>query len=340
MLFRRKKLFRHVVVIGLYVILVAAMVLLLTQPSFTHYPPTSKKVDPYRLRTHVETLAIDLAPRNYLEPPNLDTAAGYIADHLTKAGGHVSEQRFKIHGNALSEERAKQITYRNIIASFGPESGERIVVGAHYDVCGETPGADDNASGVAGLIELAYLLGRSELQQRVDLVAYTLEEPPFFRTSDMGSARHASSLKQEGVAVEAMIGLEMIGCFKDEPGSQRFPTPLLKLLYPDRGNYIAVVGGFHDRRLIRQVKAVMRGATDLPAYALCAFRSFAGIDLSDHRNYWDNGYTAVMITDTSFYRNQNYHRITDTPDTLDYERMAKVVLGVYEVVGQLAKADD
>lgn len=321
------------------VLFVLSVYAIITQPSCTHLPPTSETLDARRLRSHVDTLAVEYAPRNYREPENLEACSSYIFEHFNQAGGRVTVQPFKVEQVGSSATRIGDIVYRNVIASFGPQDGKRIVVGAHYDACGETPGADDNASGVAGLIELAYLLGRTELNQRVDLVAFTLEEPPFFTSSDMGSARHAESLRREGVEVEVMICLEMIGFFSEERGSQRFPTPLLKLFYPSRADYIAVVGGFHDRKLVREVKASMRGATELPVHSMCAFRRFAGIDLSDHRNYWNAGYEALMITDTSFYRNQRYHGMSDTPETLDYECMANVVLGVYEAVVRLANGD-
>jgi hypothetical protein len=304
-------------------VLLSFAALAFSLPSCTHYPPTTETVDPLQLRNHVETLAVQYAPRNFTEQQNLNACADYIR--------RVSEQLF------IPVPSGRE--YRNVIASYGPTNGARIVVGAHYDTSGLTPGADDNASGVAGLIELARLLGRTELNQRVDLVAYSLEEPPFFATEDMGSAHHARALRAAGVDVEAMICMEMIGFFSDEKNSQRFPSFLIRMFYPNRGNYIAVIGSWGDRQLIRKVKKSMRGATDLPVYSMSAPKSFPGLDLSDHRNYWEQHYNAVMITDTSFYRNNHYHRRSDTPDTLDYDRMANVVLGVYEAVRRMANED-
>lgn len=316
-------------VLSVPVLLLALAGFLLTQPSCAHFPETKESVSADRLRDHVEVLSVELAPRNYTHPDNLNACAVYIANQLKAAGAEVSEQVFEVEGSS----------YRNIIAMFGPESTERIVVGAHYDSCGTTPGADDNASGTAGLIELAGLLGRTELKQQVELVAYTLEEPPFFATMDMGSAHHAAALRANGVKVEAMICIEMIGYFSDAKKSQRFPSPLLNLFYPDEGNSIAVLGGFSDRKLIRRVRDPMRGATDLPVYSMCAPRNYGGLDFSDHRNYWQNDYKAVMVTDTAFFRNTHYHKLTDVADSLDYDRMAKVVLGVYEAVVRLANED-
>jgi hypothetical protein len=279
-------------------------------------------VEPTRLEAHVRMLSEQCVPRDYTHTDNLDRVAAYIREQFLAAGGRVSEQPFTVRGK----------TYRNVIARFGPEQGERIVVGAHYDSCEPLPAADDNASGIAGLIELAFLLQKQAPALGVELVAYTLEEPPFFRTEHMGSAVHAKALKAQGVKVRAMLALEMIGYFSDEKGSQEYPLGLLSLFYPSKGNYIAVIGRFTDMGLVRRVKKAMRGATPLPVVSMNAPRSVPGIDFSDHRNYWDAGYRAAMITDSAFYRNHNYHKPTDTANTLDYTRMAQVVVGVHSAL--------
>lgn len=325
----RSRWIRFAVIAFILIVGMTWMAVTFVQPSFRRYPPTRKQLDPERLHKHVSMLSETFAPRNYLNLSNLEKTAAYIADHFARAGAVVSEQSYEVEGRP----------YRNIIGTFGPMSPSRIIVGAHYDSYSETPGADDNASGVAGLIELAYLLGPETLDQQVDLVAYTLEEPPFFRSGDMGSARHAGMLRSKGIEVECMICLEMIGCFSDSADSQRFPSLLLGWLYPDEGSFIAVIGSTADRKFVKQVKVSMRSATDLPVHAMCASKGFPGLDFSDHLNYWNHGYAAVMITDTAFMRNPNYHRLSDTPDTLDYDRMAKVVLGVYEAVAYLARSE-
>jgi hypothetical protein len=284
-------------------------------------------VDPARLEAHVRTLAETFTPRDASHPEILDQAAGYIREELQAAGGLVEDQPFKVR---------RGTTYRNVTARFGPETRERIVVGAHYDAPRSSPGADDNASGVAGLLELARLLGKDPPRTRIELVAYTLEEPPYFGGPSMGSAVHAASLRRQGIALRAMICLEMIGYFSDDPGSQRFPLPALGLLYPSTGNFITVVGRLGEGSLVRRVKNAMRSASPLDVKALCAPASLRGISRSDHRNYWRAGYPAVMITDTAFYRNRNYHRASDTPDTLDYRRMAMVVQGLDAAVRKLA----
>ncbi len=281
--------------------------------------------DPRRLEGHVRVLSERFSPRGDKNLKNLDAAADYIADALRAAGGEVSDQRYSADG----------YTYRNVIAALGPESEERVVVGAHYDAFRGFPGADDNASGVAGVLELARILGASPPGMRVELVAYSLEEPPHFRTESMGSAVHAASLEAKKARVRAMMSLEMIGCFSDEKDSQAYPLGVLKLLYPSTGNFIAVVGRIGGGRLVRVVKTEMRAATRLPVVSINAPGFIPGIDFSDHLSYWEHGYPAVMVTDTAFYRNARYHTSDDTPDTLDYERMALVVDGLVAAVRAL-----
>jgi hypothetical protein len=281
---------------------------------------------PARLEAHVRVLAEECAPRDPEHPENLARAADYVRDALRDAGGRVEEQTFM----------AGDAEYRNVAASFGPAGGERIVVGAHYDAVPGTPGADDNASAVAGLLELARQLGASPPAVRVDLVAFALEEAPFFATDEMGSTVYASALRRDGVPVRAMIALEMIGCFRDAPGTQHYPARILHLFYPSRGDFVMLVGTWNGRRLVRAVKRAMRGAAPLPVHALCAPPGLDGADQSDHRSFWRAGYPAVMVTDTAFLRNPAYHQETDTADTLDYRRMADVVVGVHAAVRALA----
>lgn len=277
------------------------------------------QVDAAALRRDVEYLVKAFVPRDAFYPDNLQRMARYLTERFTEAGARVSRQEYEIDGR----------TYVNVIASYGPEESGRIIVGAHYDTCCELPGADDNTSGVVGLLALAPLLAKVELRQRVDLIAFTLEEPPFYRTEGMGSAHHAASLARDKADVRLMIALEMIGYFNDTPNSQEYPLPIMRWLYPRTGNYLAVVGKLGDGRIVRTVKARLMAGSALPVYSINAPRSVPGVDFSDHLNYWQHGYPAVMLTDTAFYRNQNYHTASDTPDTLDYRRMAEVVRGVY-----------
>jgi Zn-dependent M28 family amino/carboxypeptidase len=303
---------------------VAALVAL--RPGADPPPPGGPGADPERLRRHVETIALALGPRDAEHPDGLDRVAAYVAAELRAAGADVADQPFAVRGRA----------YRNVIARFGPATRERIVVGAHYDTAGPLPGADDDASGVAGLLELARLLVARPPSLRVELVAFTLEEEPAFGTAEMGSAVHAASLAREGAEVRLMISLEMIGYFSDAPGSQSFPAPGLSLVYPTTGNFIAVVGKLGQGGTVRSVARAMRAATPLPVEWIAAPRSLAGVDLSDHRSYWDRGWDAVMITDTAFFRNPHYHAASDLPATLDPARMADVVTGVFAAVHAVA----
>ena len=274
------------------------------------------------LQRHVKKLSVDLVPRDYRSVATLDEAGEYIRAELAKSNGEVSLQAFNVKGQR----------YYNIIAAFGPLTAERIVIGAHYNSYEKLPGADDNASGVAGLIALADMLKNATLKHRVELVAYTLEEPPYFRTENMGSYVHAHRLAAERASVKLMISLECIGYFTDAPSTQDFPVPGLGMMYPTAGNFIAIVGRYQDRAYARAVKRAMSGATKLPAHSISAPAFVQGIDFSDQLNYWAEGFPALMITDTAFFRNKAYHTKDDTFDRLDYQRMADVVRGAYAAV--------
>lgn len=300
------------------------LVALLVQPLAGAQASVAPPVDPERLRQHVRTLSVDFHPRNYRQQANLEASARYIEGQLKAAGVAVSSQPVTVQG----------VAYRNIVARFGPAEGPLLVVGAHYDSAGDTPGADDNASGVAGLLELARLLARTPQTRPIELVAYTLEEPPHFRSANMGSVWHARSLAAAGREVSLMLSLETIGYFSDAPGSQRYALPSMKQVYSERGDFIALVGKLGDFGVTRRTKALMAGATDLPVYSINAPRTMQGIDYSDHRSYWAQGYPALMVTDTAFLRNPHYHKAGDTWDRLDYARMAKVVQGVYAITQQ------
>jgi hypothetical protein len=326
---RRRRLIRIILILCLIIATLGVVAWFgITEPLiFQPEPRQLVSADPARLETDVRELSQALLPRDQTHPANLDRVADYIRARLAESGGRVSDQPFTISGN----------TYRNVICSFGPESNERIIVGAHYDSYHEYPAADDNASGVAGLIELARLLSQTNLPLQVDLVAYTLEEPPYFGTAHMGSVMHAQALRKDGVKVRAMISLEMIGYFSDAPGSQSFPVSLLRAFYPSQGNFIAVVGSLGEGGLTRRVKRAMIGSSSLAVYSTNAPRFVPGVDFSDHLSYWKASYDALMITDTAFYRNHNYHTPNDTAENLDYHRMAMVVAGVYGAVIDLSR---
>jgi hypothetical protein len=300
-------------------VILAVVGVWVTQPVWVRRGPAVPAASPARLQSHVRQLSEDFVPRSCDDATNLVRCADYIGAQFAAAGALVSTQRYRLGAQAFD----------NVIARFGPATGACVVVGAHYDACGRFPAADDNASGVAGLLELAVLLGRAPSPAIAVLcVAYSTEEPPFFSTCGMGSYQHAKALRRAGVEVKVMLALEMIGCFRDEWWSQRYPVPLLYAIYPARGNYISIVGNVAQRELIRRVKRGMMQATDLPIWSGSLPRRMPGVDFSDHRSYWDFDFPAVMITDTAFCRSQAYHQPGDTWDKLDYVRMAKVVDGV------------
>jgi Zn-dependent M28 family amino/carboxypeptidase len=324
----------------LAILLIPALVAgwLLLQPLVIPRTSEPPAVDAAALEAHVRALSEKFYPRSFDQLEKLDAAAGYIKSEFLRSGAGVEEQVFAV----------EEATYRNIIARYGPETGPVLVIGAHYDSfadpqAGEysakgygpeshTPGADDNASGVAALLELGRLLAQSPPPIGVELVAYSVEEPPHFHTGSMGSSWHARHFDKSHRELALMISVEMIGYFSDEPGSQTYPVGLLSWIYPDQGDFIGVVGRVQDWAATRRVKAAMLGATDLPVESINALRMLPGVDFSDHASYWNEGFSALMITDTAQYRNPYYHTAGDTADRLDYQRMAKVVQGLYAVV--------
>ncbi|WBO85827.1 M28 family peptidase [Hymenobacter yonginensis] len=278
--------------------------------------PPAAPADTSQLRQHLVALIGTPEPRNYQHLPSLNQAARYIEQQLQAAGAQPVRQPYDVQGN----------TYYNVIGHFGPATGPRLVVGAHYDVCGEQPGADDNGTGVAALLELARLLGRQPtLPYGIELVAYTLEEPPFFRTPQMGSYVHARALHDAGVPVRGMVALEMLGYYDDRKGSQDYPFGPLKWVYGGRGNYVTVAQKFGNGQFGRQFARRYKGLATLPVRRFKAPAWLPGIDFSDHLNYWQFGYSAVLLTDTAFYRNKHYHQPTDTLARLDMRRLALAV---------------
>jgi Zn-dependent M28 family amino/carboxypeptidase len=257
--------------------------------------------------------------RNYKNIDQLNKTAEYIKSVFSQYSDSICIQEYLVNGGI----------YRNVICSFGTENKKRIIVGAHYDVCGNQEGADDNASGVVGLLELSRLLKGKKLKQRIDLVAYTLEEPPYFRTEYMGSYIHAKSLIDNKTDVYGMVSLEMIGYFNDYSKSQSYPLGILSLFYGNKGNYITLVKKFGAGKFTRKFIREFKETKTINTKKFAAPPVLQGIDFSDHLNYWKFGFSALMVTDTSFYRNKNYHESTDIMETLDINRMAKVIDGLY-----------
>jgi hypothetical protein len=273
------------------------------------------QTDTLRLSNHLKKITETSDFRHFMNPHILDQVAEFIKIELENSADSVYYQEFTVNGTV----------YKNVIASYGMKNTSTIVVGAHYDVCGLQDGADDNGSGTVGLLELGRQLKGKELNYRIDLVAYTLEEPPFFRTENMGSYQHAKMLDKENRIIHGMISLEMIGFFKDEKKTQDYPIGILKLVYGGRGNYITLVNKFGKGKFAKRFTKKFKKGASIRTKRFNGPKVLPGVDFSDHLNYWKFGYSALMITDTAFYRNKNYHQQTDTIETIDFKRMADVL---------------
>ncbi|KMQ66995.1 peptidase M28 [Chryseobacterium angstadtii] len=271
------------------------------------------------VKKHLTALTQTPEFRNHKNIDQLNAVADYIKEDFSKYGDSTTFQEYNVDSKI----------YKNIITSFGTEHKKRIIIGAHYDVCGDQQGADDNATGVTALLELARMLKNQKLNYRIDLVAYTLEEPPYFRTENMGSYIHARYLKDHKIDVYGMASVEMIGYFKDEKNSQSYPLGILSWVYGNKGDFITLVKKFGAGDFVNNFSDHFKEANQIKTETFTAPKFVKGTDFSDHLNYWNLGYSALMITDTSFFRNKNYHESTDTLETLDLGRMTKVIDGIF-----------
>ena len=280
------------------------------------------KANKDNLYRHVEFLTTLRPFRNYQNLGSLEKCCDYFKAEFQKYGLEPVEQKFMAQGTE----------YENVIASYNAENPRRLIVGAHYDVCGDQPGADDNASAVAGMLETARMVAETkpEVDYRIDFVAYCLEEPPFFATEQMGSYVHAESVAEFKEDIIGLINFEMIGYFHD--GEQPYPVPTLKAIYPEQANFIVVVGKqqYHDfNQKVFELMKVDAGI-DVQMIDHPLVEELAG--MSDQRSYWEFDIPALMINDTSFIRNENYHQASDDIDTLSFDHMREVVSCVYQAV--------
>ncbi|MBI5479047.1 MAG: M28 family peptidase [Deltaproteobacteria bacterium] len=284
-----------------------------------------------RLRRHVRALAGDIGPRNVQHPQALEAAARYIQARLEELGFKVTPQEFVTDGRQVRNLATE------IRGTTRPD--EIIVVGAHYDTPEDTPGAADNARGVAALLEIADLLHRRRLARTVRIVFFVNEEPPYFQRRPMGSRVYAKLLRSRGENVVAMLSLETMGYFADAKRTQHYPPPF-NFCYPSVGNFMGFVGNRASRALVERVVASFRQHAVLPSEGLAAPGWIPGVGWSDHWAFWKEGYPGVMVTDTAPFRNPNYHKLTDTPETLDYRRLTAAVLGLCGVITDLAWRPD
>lgn len=282
----------------------------------------------HRLREHVGRLAGDIGERNVFVPEALQRAALYIDDAWSEMGYAVERLEYDVY----------EIRCANLVAERrgADRHSEILLLGAHYDSVVGSPGANDNASGVAALLEISRLFQAVEPALTIRFVAFVNEEPPFFRTAQQGSAVYAKAARRRGDDIRLMASLETIGCYCSEPGSQSYP-PLFGRFYPDRGNFIGIVSDFWSRGAMRRLVDAFRAHSDFPLQSASTFRFIPGVSWSDHRSFWRAGYRAVMITDTALYRYRHYHARSDTPDKLAYPGLARVTLGLFKAFAVLAR---
>lgn len=283
------------------------------------------KTDLKRIKEDLKAITKNPKSRNYQNITTLNKVAFFIKTELGKVCDTTNYQTYEVDNNE----------YKNIIGSLGLENEKRIIIGAHYDVYGNSEGADDNASGVVGLLELARKLSKENLKYRIDFVAYTLEEPPFFRTKQMGSYIHARSLYEAKVSVKGMLCLESIGYFNDKPNSQNFPVKEMSLKYGTKGDFITIVQNNKADDFSNQVNTLMESKSLIKTESFKGPSNVRGIDFSDHLNYWKFNYDAVMITNTALFRNKNYHTKKDVMQTLDLEKMMLVIEQTYQTIKEL-----
>lgn len=279
------------------------------------------------LRKHIEALSATIGIRHHNLGETLSASAAYIVSSFEELGFKPRLERFEFDGVPMHNVE--------IIIPGRNRASEWVVVGAHYDTVPTTPGADDNASGVAALLELARILKDTQPDCTICLVAYANEEHNGGTWEQMGSYAHARGLKEKGTNVKGMISLEMLGYFDEAEGSQKYPFPF-NLFYPTRGNFIGFVGNTASAKFVRHCLATFRKSARVPSEAVAAPEKFRDIARSDHWAFWRHGYPAFMVTDTSNFRNPHVHLMSDTVDTLDFQSMTMVVKGIEAVVRDLA----
>lgn len=277
-----------------------------------------KKTLKDNLQEHVEHLSVKIGDRHLWKEHSLDKAAEYIEAVLRTNRYAVRRQTFTCYGKSVS----------NLIAERAGVGDRVVLIGAHYDTVPGSPGADDNASGVAGVLEIARLTREVSNKNRLIFTAFVNEEPPCFGTPNMGSMVYANSLRQRGETLEVMICLEMIGYFRDDE-RQQYPFPGMELFFPRTANFLAVVGNFRSLRYVSALKKGIRRNAEVNVRSLVAPEQVAGINRSDHFAFWHHGSRAVMVTDTAYFRNKNYHQETDTIETLNFDAMTEVVKGLH-----------
>lgn len=284
------------------------------------------------LRLHVDRMAGLIGPRTLQRPKTIVATTGYISGQWRTMGYEVAEE----HYDAIGDRATNLIVQQ----AGGKRNDEIVLLGAHYDTVPTTPGADDNASAVAVMLEVSRLLKDHQGKRTARYVAFACEEPPYFNFGCMGSQNHARVCRSRGDKIVGMLCLEMVGYFTDAPQSQRIPPAIPRMLhrfFPERGDFLAAVGDLKSWRLGWAFRRGFKPATQLPLFSIQLPQRVREIRLSDNSSFWDQGYPALMLTDTSFLRNPHYHLESDTPETLDYARMTEVTIGVASAMKRLLK---
>jgi hypothetical protein len=282
------------------------------------------------LEHHVRHLAVTIGERNTLHPEALNASAAFIENQVATLGLASERHPYEVDG---------QTVYNiEVLCPARTETQEVLVVGAHYDSARGTGGANDNASGVAVLLELARHCPADGARRALRFVWFTNEEPPHFQTEAMGSLHYARKLQSSGIGVAAMLSLETLGYYSDAEDSQKYPTAL-QGLFPDRGNFLAFVGASHSKALVRHSVAEFRAHAKLPSEGVALSDRISGIGWSDHWAFWQIGVPALMVTDTAPFRYEHYHRPSDTPKELDFQRLALATEGLVFVLRSLLETE-
>jgi Zn-dependent M28 family amino/carboxypeptidase len=276
----------------------------------------------------VEELAGRIGERNLWQFAGLRRAADYIDAEFRTSGYSSTRQTFDVSRLPVSNIE--------VTVEGSSHPAEILVIGAHYDTVGGCPGANDNATGVAALIELARRFAARPLARTVRFVAFVNEEPPFFQTAQMGSVVYARATQARGDRIVGMLALETMGYYSDTPGSQQYPVPEMAGLYPDVGNFIGFVANEESAGLLETAARAFSEGTSLPLQAAAMPADLPGAGWSDHWAFWQAGYPALMVTDTAPWRYPWYHSAGDTPDKLDFDKLAEVVNGLEYVLRELA----
>ena len=294
-------------------------------------PPLSKNelVSKAHLQQAITHLAEMIGERNITNPGSLEKSRDYIISQLTASGYAPVVQEFVDGGQS----------YYNIIAIKKGEMspGEIFVLGAHYDSVAGSKGANDNASGVAALLEIARQLAKKPLKKTIHFVAFTNEEPPYFQTDSMGSVHYANAFHADKQNIVGMIALDTIGYFTDQAGSQKYPYPL-NYYFPDTGNFIAFVANRDSSHLLKQTIGSFRTYAAIPSEGGYAPSMLPGIGWSDHWSFWQAGYPAIMVTDTAIFRYPHYHRQSDTPSQVNFDQLTRVTSGLIKSLIRLANS--